>query len=171
MAIKFEKTVKGQALKQVVESLTPGQLEQAEKLVAKHKPKLFNQTPEGALADELITLDAKLRDLEVPQIEKRVKEIKDGFQLQAKSCDPASPYSITGDLGVVTLSPCANKTEIPDPLALVLMLSKKFGPEVAASVLTVNLTNLKQVLSGAEIAAYSETVAGARACKINPNKT
>ena len=172
MGVKFEKTAKGQALSQIAEQLTPGQLEKAAKLLDKHKPKMFSQTPESALADELITLDQKLRDLEVPQIEKRVKEIKDGFQAQAKDFfDPASPYSITGELGVVTLSPCANKNEITDPLALLLMLSKKFGHEVASSVLTINQTNLKKVLSGAEIAAYSETVAGARTCKINPNKT
>ena len=35
MAIKFEKTAKGQALSQIAEQLTPGQLEKAAKLLDK----------------------------------------------------------------------------------------------------------------------------------------
>lgn len=138
---------------------------------SKHKPKLAEHTEEELMADELIQLDNKLRELEVPQIQAKIKTIKDALQLVAKDFPPEQPVSFTGENGTVTLTPCAQGSVVSNPYDLFQMLVSKFGKDVATSVITFNKTALAKVLSGGEIAQYSTDAPGARTCKINSKAT
>ena len=134
----------------------------------KQVKKAVNQTKsaEQVMADELIQIDNEFKSLGIPEKVKRVKEIKDALQLVAKDAPTNEPVVFTGDLGVVTLTACANGKEVVNVKDLLNYIREKVGEDAAEAVITVKLSDLAKVLSETEIAGFTQEVAGSRTCKI-----
>jgi hypothetical protein len=133
-----------------------------------HKPKLMlvAQSPAEAMADELIALSNKLKELEVDKINDRITEIKAELQSIAKNFPPEDAMTIKGQLGVVELTACSKSTKVEDMEGLLGYAEDKLGHEAMISLVKVTLTDLKKVLSADEIGKFSVDVAGSRSCKI-----
>lgn len=168
MAVTVKKTAEP-AKKAVPKPKAMGQAHIGTAQVAVHVPKmLVEQTNEQMLADELITLDTKLKEWGVPEVAKRVDTIKKELQSIAKPMPPDEAVVWEGQLGVVQLTACAQATQVKDVTGLLNFVKDKCGEDAAASLVKISLTDLKKVLSENEMAAYIEVVPGARTCKIVP---
>ena len=133
-----------------------------------HKPELVATSDTEALVNELCALEKKLREWDVAAVNKRMKEIKDELQSIASNSAPFEPVAFSSHLGSVMLSAAAKMTVVKSIKALLGYLTEKFDDAAVESVLTVNLTALKKLLSENEIAQFTETVAGSRKTTISP---
>ena len=169
MVVKFEGAPKKPTKQAQVLAALDSATQALTAVAAMHKPAMLKEKTEGQIiADELIQLDLKMKELDFATITKKHKELKDKLQLIAKDSPPNEQVTFEGDLGIVTLTPAADKKVVKDPLVLVQSLLEKFGPEATETVITIGLTALGKILSGAEIDAVTVTEPGSRTCKINP---
>jgi hypothetical protein len=128
---------------------------------------LVEQTASQLLAGELISLDRKLVDADVPEILKRIEVIKKELQSIAKDAvAPDLGWVIEAPNGVVTVSKCAEKIEIKDLDGLIQYIESKLGHNAVLAVLSAQLTSLRKILGENEIHKFSETVPGARTIKV-----
>lgn len=132
-----------------------------EVLKPKHKPKSGVLTAEQVLVDELVIIDAKLKELEIKPMLDRLDVIKKQLQSIAKELPPEAEAIIKGSIGETIFSPCRKETSIDDKNALIFVLGQKVFNEVAS----ISLTDLKKYLSENEIAPLVKTGFGSRTLK------
>jgi hypothetical protein len=128
---------------------------------------LVEQSASEMLADELLILDAKLKTLGVPEIEKRIKEIKSNLQLiAADSLESYTGWVINAQHGDVTVSPCKKMTEIVDQDGLIAYIDAKVGHEATIGVLEFAITKLRKIMGENEITKFAKEVPGARSITV-----
>lgn len=124
---------------------------------------LVEQSASEMLADELLILDAKLKTMGVPDIEKRMKEIKGELQsIAAGSLESYVGWVINAQHGDVTVSACKKMTEVSDPDGLIAYIEKKVGHEAVQAVVEFAITKLRKILGETEIAKFAKEVPGSR---------
>ena len=155
--IVVEKAKTETGLEQQVTLIPAGKTEQA----------LVSKTHSQTLAEELILLQRKLLAAEVPEITKRMDTIKKELQsIAAAAISPYDVWVIDCDTGKVQLSACKHMTAIADKDGVLKYIEDKVGKDALASVIQINLTDLKKVLSENEIAKFVTDTPGSRTTTI-----
>lgn len=121
------------------------------------------ETELEALTTEYIELWRKFEYFEVKALVKRMEEIRKALVSVAnETMESTKPVVFTSGAGDVEFSERATQAVAADPLALIQVLHKKFGPEVAASCVSIALTPLRKVLSEFELKQHLVDVPGSR---------
>lgn len=119
-------------------------------------------TEEQALVNEAAQINAKLEELEVPAMMKRLDEIKKVFQAKAKDLPQDGEAIFEGTTGRMVFSKARVEIEIDDKPLMIKML----GQNVFNDAAKMTLTDLKKYLSEGELAKFSHLVYGSRTCKL-----
>jgi hypothetical protein len=123
-------------------------------------------TKEQELAEEYLSLHARYQDLEVYQLTKRMNEVRQALLAQIpEEMDPTTEVHYHCDSGCVTFAPACETIEVKKKLELMQHLVEKFDSDVLAGVVKFSLTDLKKVLSEAELKQFVESKLGTRHIK------
>jgi hypothetical protein len=129
---------------------------------AVHKPQIkAKASPDQVLIDEAVRIDFELKASEAYEKIKRLDEIKKVLQSIAATQPTGEEAILTGTEGEITLSACANKTDISDKDGLIGAL----GQDVFNVISAPNLTDCKKYLSENELLKFIHVTAGSRRLK------
>ena len=119
-------------------------------------------TEDQALINEAAQINARLEELEVPAMQKRLDEIKKVFQAKGKELPQDEEAVFVGTEGRLVFSKARVELEITDRNAMIKALGQKVFNEIAK----VTLTDMKKYLSEGEIFAFAQQVYGSRSIKV-----
>jgi len=121
-----------------------------------------SMTETQALVNELVYLDAHMKQLEVKEMMARHEEVKKRLQSIANdTCIPDKEAVLEGTEGKVVFSSRRTTTTVVDRDQMLELLT----PEVFMQVANVTMTELKKYLSEGEIMTFSGQSYGARTLK------
>ena len=113
------------------------------------------QTEAEALTSEYIALWQKFEYFEVKALIKRMEDIRKQLVAVAnETLEDKQPAVFVSPAGEVEFSERGTKAVVYNPLGLVDVLLKKFGADVAATVVDVAITPLRKILSEHELKSY-----------------
>jgi hypothetical protein len=121
-------------------------------------------SPIVAVAEELISLEAKLVELEVPEMLKRKDELKKRLveHVGELGIDETLQWSHAGKNGMVIVEKAPSKYQLVDKGALLNTL----GPQAFQEMATFSITDLKKVLSTNQLTSMGAYSYGSRSVKI-----
>jgi hypothetical protein len=134
-----------------------------------HKPKMANTVaaaPAVLMAEELLKLQASLKQLDVANINKRIAELKSELVEQANLGDPKAPLTLLTAWGTVEVTAPSTMTIIDDNQKVIDHINEKFGTDALMSILKIGITDLKKFVSEAELSDFTHTEAGSRSVKV-----
>ena len=161
------------ALKMLTKPVTEVEPPVTETLVL---PKAWVEQPKATetetLTAEYLELYKKFEYFEVKAMVKRMDEIrKQLHSIANETMDEKQPAIFACPDGEMEFSERGKVTEIPNPLALISDVLKKFGPQVASSIIDIAITPLRKVLSEYELKPYVSEQPGHRILKsVRPAK-
>lgn len=123
-------------------------------------------TEEQALTQEYLVLHQKYEELEVKRLMERMEDIKKHLATRANEMfDEDAVAVFTCEEGQISFSPRASVTEITNVDSLLETVEEKAGHEAVLSVVKVQLTPLKKILSEMELENFSKKVRGSRSLR------
>jgi antitoxin component HigA of HigAB toxin-antitoxin module len=132
----------------------------------------FGESAVEILTAEYIALYRKFLYFEVKDLVKRMDEIRKELQSIAnETMDEKKPAIFACVEGEIEFSERGKVADVPAPLELLAHLMEKFGPAVAASVIDVGITQLRKILTEAELKHYLEEKPGGRTLRSVRPKT
>lgn len=119
-----------------------------------------------ALVHEYITLQQKYDEYEVKALTKRMDELKKQMQSIANAeGEDGKPYKFTAPNGYVLFSERGEVAEVENPLELVKHIQTHFGPAAANAIVKIGITELRKILTEAELKNWIKKNPGSRTLK------
>lgn len=140
-----------------------GQVKKTAKAKAVEVTEAVSLTETQALVNELVHLEAHMKELEVKAMMTRHDEVKKRLQSIANELFiPDNEAILEGTEGKVVFSPRRTTTAVVDRDLMI----EKLTPEVFMQVANVTITDLKKYLAEGEIMSFAGQTYGARSLKM-----
>lgn len=140
-----------------------GQVKKTAKAKAVEVTEAVSLTETQALVNELVHLEAHMKELEVKAMMTRHDEVKKRLQSIANELFiPDNEAILEGTEGKVVFSPRRTNTAVVDRDLMI----EKLTPEVFMQVANVTITDLKKYLAEGEIMSFAGQTYGARSLKM-----